>query len=158
MPNLSPIKAFENVKNVCFLHKVASDARKIVVTDFDPGSSNMCEAVEKFQTSGSIEKLEHHLVGVLLNQMSSKACIRKYGDKEREVLLNEFRRLIGMGTFTTVLCKELKSKQKKIALMVISVIKEKRDGSLKGRTCADGRKQRGACSKEEKSSLTVHSY
>ena len=40
--------------------------------------------------------------------------------------------------------------------MAISVIKEKRDGTLKGRTCTDGRGQRGLYSKEETAVPTVH--
>ena len=38
----------------------------------------------------------------------------------------------------------------------MSAIKEKRDDSLKRLTCADGRKQRALCSKEETNSPTVH--
>jgi len=35
------------------------------------------------------------------------------------------------------------------------VVKEKRDGSIKGRTCADSRSQRGKYRKEETASTTV---
>jgi hypothetical protein len=41
------------------------------------------------------------------------------------------------------------------ALRAVSVIKEKRCGKIKGRTCADGRTQRDLCTKDETSSPTA---
>ena len=45
--------------------------------------------------------------------------------------------------------------KKKKSLRAISLIKEKRDGSLKGRTCADGRKQRKLYEKADTTSPTI---
>ena len=44
---------------------------------------------------------------------------------------------------------------RKEALNLITMIKEKRDGRVKARACADGRKQRKYISKEEVSSPTM---
>lgn len=88
--------------------------------------------------------------------MSAKAGIRKHGDLVRKVLMNEFFQLDDMSVFTSVLPKDLTPEQRKGALMAISVIKEKRDGSLKDRTCADGCGQRGLFEKEDTAAPTVH--
>ena len=45
--------------------------------------------------------------------------------------------------------------QKKVALRAINLIKEKRSGKLKGRTCADGRPQICYITKEDASSPTI---
>ena len=45
--------------------------------------------------------------------------------------------------------------RKRAALKAINLIKEKRDDRVKGRTCADGRKQRVYIPKEEASSPTI---
>ena len=51
--------------------------------------------------------------------------------------------------------QELSEQERKDALQYLMFLKQKRDGSIKGRGCADGRKQRAYTSKEEASSLTV---
>ena len=51
---------------------------------------------------------------------------------------------------------ELTSKQKSEALNLITMVKQKRCGTIKGRACADGRKQRRYITKEQSTSPTVH--
>jgi hypothetical protein len=46
------------------------------------------------------------------------------------------------GTFKPQDAEDLSTNQKKGALESLMFLKEKRDGTIKGRTCADGRKQR----------------
>ena len=52
--------------------------------------------------------------------------------------------------------KKLARAQKKKALKVLSMITEKRDESLKSRTCADGHKQRQWKNKAESASPAAH--
>ena len=75
--------------------------------------------------------------------MSARDGIAKHGDKAIEVLYNEFLQLHDMNVFVPIHKKDLTKQQIKDALRAISVIKEKRDGTLKGRTCVDGSKQHG---------------
>jgi hypothetical protein len=51
--------------------------------------------------------------------------------------------------------KELNEAQKKVVLESHLFLKQKRDGTIKGRTVAGGNKQRGYISKQESSSPTV---
>ena len=50
---------------------------------------------------------------------------------------------------------ELTAMDKKQPLNLITMIKEKRDGKIKGRACADGRKQRRYINRDDVSSPTV---
>lgn len=106
---------------------------------FDAGCSDMREAVGLFQFTGNTDKLQHHLVGVLLNQMSAKAGTRKKGERAREALVTEFLQLHDVDVFTAVFARHLSKQQRRSVLIAISVIKEKRNGDLKGRICVDGR-------------------
>jgi hypothetical protein len=58
-------------------------------------------------------------------------------------------------TFAPVNEGGLTAKQKKSALESLMFLKEKIDGSIKGRTCADGRKQREGSTKSDATSPTV---
>ena len=51
--------------------------------------------------------------------------------------------LDNMTAFTPIMVNELSNKEKKIALNVLVIIREKRCGKIKGRVVADGSKQRG---------------
>jgi hypothetical protein len=58
-------------------------------------------------------------------------------------------------TLPPVKVGDLSSKQKKGALESLVFLKEKRDGSIKGRACADGRKQREGSTKSDATSPTI---
>ena len=92
-----------------------------------------------------------------MTQMSAQAGIRKHGQNAINALMKEFTQLHNEGTFDPVDASKLTTDQKKAALRSVNLIKEKRDGSLKGRSCADGRKQRALYSKGEMSSPTLSS-
>ena len=115
--------------------------------------------------SGMIEdpqKLHNHLcdlyekvVDFCFNQMSEKDGIAKHGKDAIEALFREFAQLHDKRVFKAIRASELTSAQKKNALHALNLIKEKRDGVLKGRTVADDRKQRKWYTREEVSSPTI---
>jgi len=57
--------------------------------------------------------------------------------------------------FSPVRALSLRPTERRKALRTINLIKEKRDGVLKGRTCVDGRPQREYIAKEDTSSPTM---
>jgi len=81
--------------------------------------------------------------------------IRLRGNRAIEALLKELAQLEDMNTFEPLQAQKLSRVQPTEALRVINLIKEKRDNSLKGRTCVDGRPQRKYISKEQAASPTV---
>ena len=112
--------------------------------------------VEAFMNDNDPTALQHQLVGILLNQMSAKAGIKKHGKRAEDVLFTEFLQIDNMHVFIPAHRKDLTIEQIRKALRAISVIKEKRDGTLKGRTCAVGTPQREYYDKTETASPTVH--
>ena len=94
-------------------------------------------------------------VGICMNQMSAKAGIRKHGEEAVTAKLKEFGQLEHMKTFKPRHKRELTKEQLSKATRIITVIKEKRSGILKGRSCVDGRPQRAYISKEEAASPTT---
>ena len=101
------------------------------------------------------EGMYKYLVGHMMTQMTASAGIKKHGDKAVEALLEEFCQLDDKSVFKPLDAASLTGEQKKEALRAINLIKEKRCGRLKGRTCADGRAQRGLYTKEQTASPTV---
>ena len=104
------------------------------------------------------------MVGVVMTQMSKadkyaqvsvKEGIRRHGQKAIDAMIKEFTQLHKQNTFVPVLATKLSKKAKKEALNLITMIKQKRCGKIKGRACADGRKQRRYIRKEDVASPTV---
>ena len=69
--------------------------------------------------------------------------------------MSEFSQIHNHDTFSPQMANKLTAEQKKEALQLITMIKEKRRGKLKARACVDGRKQRRYINKEDVSSPTV---
>ena len=70
-------------------------------------------------------------------------------------MLSEFSQLNDKGVFKARDPSKLSSKEKGNALNLITMVKEKRDGKIKGRACEDGRKQQRYIARDEVSSPTV---
>ena len=95
--------------------------------------------------------------GMTLTQMSAKAGLRKHGQRAEQALLKEYAQLEKQKVYESINPETLTSQQRKQVLRAVSLIKEKRDGILKGRTCADGRIQRSLYDKAATSSPTLSS-
>ena len=70
-------------------------------------------------------------------------------------MLSQFSQLNDKGIFKPCKVDELSRSQKADASNLITMVKEKRDGKIKGRACADGRKQRRYINRDDVSSPTV---
>ena len=88
---------------------------------------------------------------ICLTQMSATKGIKMFGEKALEAMIAEYEQLDQLKVFTPVDASKLTFKKKQ-ALNAIDLIKLKRSGKLKGRTVADGRKQRSIYSKDDVSS------
>ena len=114
--------------------------------------------VQLFQEGNQqfLDKTQKLIFGhVMAQQMSAKAGIRKYGRAAEEALMAEFAQLEDMSVYESIDPRTLSKEQKRAALRAINLIKEKRDGRIKGRTVADGRSQRSLYDKSETASPTV---
>ena len=84
--------------------------------------------------------------------MSDKKGIKIFGDKAVSAIVHEYEQLDRLNVFEPIHGKSLTYLQRSNTLNAINLIKEKRCGKIKGRTVADGRKQRHFYSKFETSS------
>ena len=87
--------------------------------------------------------------------MSAKDGIAKHGQDAIMALFKEFSQLHNKKVFKAIKASDLSKKQKRDALYALNLIKEKRNGEIKGRTVADGRKQRKWYRKDEVTSPTI---
>jgi hypothetical protein len=97
----------------------------------------------------------NHRFNFAFNQMSAKEGLRKFGEKAAEALIKEWKQLDEKNVFHGLYFHETTPEQRKQALHLVQLIKEKRCGKIKGRTCADGRKQRQYINQEDSTSPTV---
>ena len=84
-----------------------------------------------------------------MHQMTAQAGIKKHGRAAEAALMNEFAQLEKLDVYESVDPSTLTHEQRKGAIRAINLLKEKRDGTLKGRTVADGRPQRSLYDKSE---------
>lgn len=99
--------------------------------------------------------LSAELEEVILSQYSMKKGIKLFGEKGVEAVRVELEQLHERQVMKPVDAKTLTHAEKRGALDYLMFLKEKRTGKIKGRGCADGRKQRLYTAKEDASSPTV---
>ncbi len=92
---------------------------------------------------------------LLFTQMSAKAAIKKHGKAAEAALMREFAQMEDLDAYEPVHARTLTKEQRKGAIRALPLIAEKRCGTLKGRTVADGRPQRNLHDKSETASPTV---
>jgi hypothetical protein len=95
------------------------------------------------------------LESIVLTQYNLKQGIKKFGDKGKQALLNELQQLYDRDVIDSINPSDLTPEERKGALRYLMFLKEKRDGMIKGRGCADGRPQQDYMTKENTSSPTV---
>jgi hypothetical protein len=95
------------------------------------------------------------VVAMVMTQLSLKAGLKEWGDSAWDAAHNEMKQLHFRDAFKPLHWRELSHTQRQTALESHMFLKEKRDGSKKGRTLAGGNKQRGYICKEDASSPTV---
>ena len=88
-------------------------------------------------------------------QYSYKQGLKKFGDKGQEAAVAEMKQLHGRECFKPIHINELDHNARRKAMESLMLLTEKRDGRIKGRTVADGSKQRTWMSKDEAASPTV---
>jgi Reverse transcriptase (RNA-dependent DNA polymerase) len=128
-------------------HESAQDRRSAPVQP-DP-------IIEPNTRDNSGEEMDDSVLGFIFTQVSMKRGLKMFGDKGREAVEAELHQLHDRKVMEPVHAESLSPEEKKKALQYLMFLKEKRCGKIKGRGCADGRKQRLYTAKEEASSPTV---
>jgi len=115
---------------------------------------------ERRNVRSNRENVHRGLTGLCLTQMSASKGLRVYGEKAAKAMAKEYAQLDELGVFKGRMSGSLNSDERKAALQVIDLIKEKRCGRIKGRTVVDGRGQRDSYEKIDTSSkaLTLEAF
>jgi Reverse transcriptase (RNA-dependent DNA polymerase) len=98
---------------------------------------------------------EEEMLSFVTVQMTAKAGLKYFGQDGADAIMVELEQLLYSKVMDGCKAGDLSKEQKKAALKYLMFLKQKRCGKIKGRGCADGRKQRLYKTKEESSSPTV---
>ena len=85
----------------------------------------------------------------------TKKGIATYGQVATQAILKEYKQLHDLNVFQPIKMKDIPIEERDKVLRLITLIKDKRTGQIKGKACADGRPQRAYISREEATSPTV---
>jgi hypothetical protein len=77
-----------------------------------------------------------------LSQVNIKEGIKRFGEAGVSAVVKELKQLHDRKVMEPVSHDSLSNEQRSKALNYLMFLKQKRDGAIKGRECADGRKQR----------------
>jgi len=91
----------------------------------------------------------------MLNQVGIKEGLKKFGEEGNNALLKELSQLHQRDALLPKKKEDMTYEERKKALRYLMFLKEKRDGTVKSRGCADGRSQREYTTKAETSLPTV---
>ena len=88
-------------------------------------------------------------------QMSMKQGLRMFGEEGYAAVRKEMQQLHDRKVMQPINCTDLTPEHKREALGYLMFLMKKRSGTVKGRGCADGHKQRAYITKEESTSPTI---
>ena len=95
------------------------------------------------------------LESIVMTQHSVRKGLRIFGEAGVDAVLKEFTQLYDREVIRPMGKDEMTAEEREAALQYLMFLKQKRYGTVKGRGCADSRKQRPYTTKEEGSSPTV---
>jgi hypothetical protein len=90
-----------------------------------------------------------------MTQHNMKTGLELFGEAGTDVIIKELRQLHEREALEPKYPDSMTNEEKRGALPYLMFLEQKRNGTIKGRGCADGRRQRVFTTKEEASSPTV---
>ena len=102
-----------------------------------------------------MEQDSEEILTFLTEQMTAKRGLKQFGTAGADAIMNELKQIVYRRVMEGRKSGELTTAQKKAALKYLMFLKQKRCGKIKGRGCANGRKQGLYKSKEETTSPTI---
>ena len=97
---------------------------------------------------------EVDVFGTIMQQVSLKQGIKLWGDKATASAMKEMKQMHDLSAFIPMDIKDLTREDRIKALRTLIFLKQKRDDSIKSRTCIDGSPQRAYIAKEDAASPT----
>ena len=81
--------------------------------------------------------------------------LKKFGDRGRQAAFKEMKQLHDRVVFKPIIVSELTEQEKRRAMESLIFLVEKRDGTINGRTCANGSTEREYVDRDEAASPTA---
>ena len=116
--------------------------------------TNKYTLIQDGQQSTEVKMAKPH-AHVMMTQMSVKQGIKAFVERGNEAMLKELNQLHERKALLPLRKEEMSFEQRKKALCYLMFLKEKRDGTIKARGCANGRSQREYTTISDTSSPTV---
>lgn len=98
---------------------------------------------------------DNYLDEVIMTQYGIKKGLEIFGEKGTSAVKKEMQQVHDCEVLVPVDASKMNSGEKSEALRYLIFLKEKSDGTIKGRGCADGRKNRIFIDKDSASSPTI---
>jgi hypothetical protein len=105
--------------------------------------------------SGASQRCTDRVSQYLMTQYGLKKGLKVFGKDGEAATEKEMKQMLSREVFEEIEYDTLSNEDKRYALPILLFLTRKRDGSVKGRACADGRKQRIWMNKEDTRSPTV---
>ena len=160
-PTLSDIfeQAADTGRLAALQHSNMHNLRKYRKSTRDPSFQYMITAIQDLKPEDAFTLLmgddAEQVFNFLTEQMSAKRGLQQFGEAGAEAIKKELEQLVYRKVMQGRSAGQLTTVQKKAALRYLMFLKQKRCGCIKGRGCADGRKQHLWKSKDETSSPTI---
>ena len=113
------------------------------------------DEVAYIHTASAIAQYNNTEASQVTKQYGVRQGIKIFGDEGVEAVLKELKQIHDRSVVTPIDPAKMTKEMRDKALPYLMFLKRKRCGTVKGRGCADGRRQREFISKEEASSPTV---
>ena len=140
--------------------RTRSQNREATTNLADSMTEEMIRNLREQRAAGVMCPDDHHpeladLEAVAMTQLNMKQGIKRWKEDAVEAVRVEMNQLHVRKTVKPLAASSLSQEEKRAALQYLMFLKKKRCGKIKGRGCADGRKQRKSTKKEDASSPTV---
>jgi hypothetical protein len=147
-------------REVTYAHLHATDGSAAQITgvsedDADYDIDSVLPTKNDNEISPISDEADDALIGFIFTQVGMNKGLKMYGNRGKEAVKSELEQIVYRKVFKPVPAEQLTREQKRRALQYLMFLKQKRCGRIKGRGCADGRKQRVYTAKEDASSPTV---
>lgn len=119
----------------------AIDSYLVPVFEFIITQYSIKAGLEKAKAGGDKENIRELLKQHCFTQYSLKAGLKKFGKQGEAAVSKELMQFHDLSVFVPIDARQLTKEQRAAALASLMFLKEKKDGTVKARACADGRKQ-----------------
>ena len=143
---------------------IVDDSTSTEINNVNTNANVLDQHTHKYETRSKreVRSLQYNKVfgndyqfALILTQMSAQKGIKIFGQQAIDALAREWKQLDELTVFKGRKYETISKDQRKAALRTVQLVKKKKDGKIKRRTCVNGSRQRIYTNEEDASSPTV---